>query len=173
VIDAFNVSFLNRVPPQELRARVDEGVMSGTSATRDPMPKTRGKRGSLAWVFALSWLALGPVARAELQNPTGLPLYPNLTSSVLDNVLRTDGLGHWCMHLSARSGDSLAAVEDWYRRALVRASETDVSHDRAYVNLDGIKLAHDVDSVAIYRVAGASATYIEIARCSPGRAAWP
>jgi hypothetical protein len=142
-------------------------------AARDPMLKNRGLRGAWAWLGVLPCLALAPLTRpAEVHNPTGVPLYPNLIIAVLDNVLRTDELGHWCMHLSARSSDSLDAVERWYRGALARTSETDLTHDAVYAgiaNLDGIKLARDVDSVAVYKVAGQPVTFIDIARCSPVR----
>jgi len=153
--------------------------MSNASAARDPLPMAmpcgRGKSPGRAPLICVvvSWMACVPAAwPADMQNPTGLPLYPNLTAAVLDNVFRTDLLGHWCMHLSARSSDSLDSVENWYRRALAKDSETDLNHDPAYgstPNLDGIKLSSNIDTVAIYRVAGSQATFIDLARCSAVR----
>lgn len=106
----------------------------------------------------------------EVNNPTGLPVYPNVDAAWLENRLRTDALGRWCMHLSARSSDSLEAVENWYRTALRAASETDLFHDgdyRMYGDLDGIKLSKGLDFVAVYKAAKGAPTSIDITRCSP------
>lgn len=110
---------------------------------------------------------------AVMRNPTGLPVYPNVDSARLEDRLRTDDLGRWCMHLSARSLDSLAAVENWYRQALSTASETDLRNDgdyeRSYVGLDGIKLTMDLAFVAVYKASRGAATSIDIVRCGPVR----
>jgi hypothetical protein len=77
------------------------------------------------------------------------------------------------MHLSARSLDSLATVENWYRRALSAASETDLRNDRdyesSYVQLDGIKLTMNLGFVAVYQASTGAATSIDIVRCGPIR----
>ena len=110
---------------------------------------------------------------AVMRNPTGLPVYPNVDSARLEDRLRTDDLGRWCMHLSARSLDSLAAVENWYRQALSTASETDLRNDgdyeRSYVGLDGIELTMDLAFVAVYKASRGAATSIDIVRCGPVR----
>jgi hypothetical protein len=106
---------------------------------------------------------------AVVHNPTGLPVYPNIDSARLEDRLRTDDLGRWCIHLYARSSDSLAAVETWYRHALSTASETDLRNDgdyeRSYVGLDGIKLTMDLAFVAVYKASNGAATSIDIVRC--------
>jgi hypothetical protein len=105
-------------------------------------------------------------------NPTGLPVYPSLTGASMEDRVKTDALGHWCIHVNASSSDSLQAVEEWYRHALFKASETDLRHDedyRVYASLDGIKLSVDLDFVAVYKVTRAAPTSIDITRCSPRR----
>ena len=105
-------------------------------------------------------------------NPTGLPVYPSLLGASMEDRLKTDALGHWCIHVTASSSDSLQAVEDWYRHALSKASETDLRHDvdyGIYASLDGIKLSVDLDFVAVYKVSRAAATSIDITRCSARR----
>jgi hypothetical protein len=110
---------------------------------------------------------------AVVDNPTGLPVYPNVDNARLDARLRTDDLGRWCTRLSARSLDSLATVEDWYRQALSSASETDLRNDRdyesSYLQLDGIKLTMNLAFVAVYKASKGAATSIDIVRCGPVR----
>jgi hypothetical protein len=114
-----------------------------------------------------------PIAYAQdAYNLTGLPLYPNLTSVQMDSVTRTDALGHWCMRFAAETFDSLDLVEDWYRKALPRASETDLNHDErynGYFKLSGIKLGIGIDSVTVFRAANQSHTSIELFRCSQSK----
>jgi hypothetical protein len=111
-----------------------------------------------------------PTAQAqEAYNLTGLPLYPNLTSVQMDRVTKTDAMGHLCMRFAAETFDSLDLVEDWYRKALPRASETDLNHDeryKGYFKLSGIKLGIGIDSVTVFRAADQSHTSIELFRCS-------
>jgi hypothetical protein len=105
---------------------------------------------------------------ATINNLTGLPAYPNLNRAVMDDVLRTENLGRWCARFTATTWDSLSAVEEWYRRTLARASETDLARDerfKIYSDLSGIKLALGVDYVALYRRAHQPTT-IELHRCS-------
>jgi hypothetical protein len=110
---------------------------------------------------------------ADVQNPTGLPVYPNVDNARLEDRLRTDDLGRWCVHLHARSLDSLATVENWYRHALSTASETDLRHDgdyqRSFVEFDGIKLTMNLAFVAVYKASTSAVTSIDIVRCGVSR----
>ena len=138
------------------------------------MPLIHLRWGVAAVVYALSLMTRASLAMpAEVHNPTGLPVYPNLDNARLDDRLRTDDLGRWCIRLSARSLDSLATVEDWYRRALSTASETDLRNDgdyeSSYVELDGIKLTMNLAFVAVYKASKGAATSIDIVRCGPVR----
>jgi hypothetical protein len=114
-----------------------------------------------------------PAVAAVVHNPTGLPVYPNIDNARLEDRLRTDDLGRWCIHLSALSLDSLATVENWYRNALSSASETDLRNDgdyeRTYLGLDSIKLTMDLAFVAVYKASQGAATSIDIVRCGPVR----
>jgi hypothetical protein len=116
-------------------------------------------------------LLAAPQMRAEeMQNLTGLPAYPNLNHAVMDGVYRTDTLGHWCMRFWASAADSLATVENWYRRRLTGASEIDLTHDKTYRNysaLSGIKLALGIDYVVVYKINAQAPTSIDLYRCSP------
>ena len=106
---------------------------------------------------------------AVVQNPTGMPVYPNIDNARLDDRLRTDDLGRWCIRLSARSLDSLATVENWYRQTLATASETDLRNDgdyeRSFAQLDGIKLTMNLAFVAVYKASKGAVTSIDIVRC--------
>ena len=138
------------------------------------MPLTYLKWGLAAAVYALCLLTRASLAMAAvLHNPTGLPVYPNVDNARLEDRLRTDDLGRWCMHLSARSTDSLETVENWYRNSLSHASETnlrnDGDYDRSYAQLDGIKLTMDLAFVAVYKASKGAATSIDIVRCGPIR----
>jgi hypothetical protein len=120
----------------------------------------------------LFFIAVVATAAQEAYNLTGLPLYPNLTSVQMDNVTRTDAMGHLCMRFAAESFDSLDTVEDWYRKALPTASETDLNHDEryaAYLKLSGIKLGFGIDSVTVFRTADQSHTIIELFKCSQAK----
>jgi len=110
-------------------------------------------------------------APSSIPNLTGLPAYPNLAKASMDEVYRTEALGRWCARFVATTTDSLRTVEDWYRKTLVRASETDLAHDerfKVYPTLSGIKLAVGIDYVALYRLANQPTT-IELHRCSFNR----
>jgi hypothetical protein len=127
---------------------------------------------SLLGLIAVSALVnAATAAPASVPNLTGLPAYPNLTRAAMDDVWRTEALGRWCARFTATTTDSLRTVEDWYRKTLLRASETDLVHDerfKIYPNLTGIKLALGVDYVALYRLAN-QPTVIELHRCGTGR----
>ena len=139
-----------------------------------PMPLTRLRRGVTVAVCAL-YLTTRPLLAvpAVVHNPTGLPVYPNIDNARLEDRLRSDDFGRWCIHLSARSLDSLPTVENWYRNALATASETDLRNDgdyeRSYVELDGIKLTMNLAFVAVYKASKGAATSIDIVRCGPVR----
>jgi hypothetical protein len=124
-----------------------------------------------ATLLATQLIAAAPSATADdVRNLTGLPAYPRLSSAVMDGVFRTDTLGHWCMRFWASAGDSLGAVEAWYRKSLVGASEIDLAHDKTYkvyAGLAGIKLAMGVDYVVVYKTASDAPTSIDLYRCSP------
>ncbi len=108
------------------------------------------------------------LAGAAVNNLTGLPAYPNLNSGAMDGVFRVEALGRWCSRFTGSTADSLDTVEEWYRKALRVASETDLIHDerfRPYPTLSGVKLAIGLDYVAVYRLP-AQPTIIELHRCS-------
>jgi hypothetical protein len=132
--------------------------------------------GSCASVLSFAMLCAGslavePLCAAEpgVVNLTGLPVYPYLSSAVMDAVERTDTLGHWCRHFSAQTAYSLDTVAQWYRRTLRGASETDLTHDASYgrfPQLLGIKLGIGVDYVAVYKTSAQATTSIDLFRCS-------
>jgi hypothetical protein len=124
----------------------------------------------LAVPLALMAVLPGAALPAPLviDNLTGLPTYPNLTSAAMDKVYRTETFGRWCARFTAATSDPLSAVEAWYRRALIRASESDLAKDErynVYPNLSGVKLALGIDYVALYRTSNLQ-TNIELHRCS-------
>ena len=105
---------------------------------------------------------------AAPDNVTGLPAYPNLTRAGMDSNYRTESFGRQCARFTGATTDSLPTVEEWYRKNLRNASETDLAQDgdyKAYATLSGIKLAMGLDYVAVYRV-GIEETIIELHRCT-------
>jgi hypothetical protein len=137
------------------------------------MPGPRTGFRMLAAVLACVLMgAASNAPAAAVYNSTGLPAYPNLIRARMDDVARTDALGHWCIRFAADTFDRLDLVETWYRKALAGASETDLNHDeryRSYPGLSGIKLARGIDSVTVFRTANQSTTSIELFRCSVAR----
>jgi hypothetical protein len=130
------------------------------------MNSGRALLSGIAVALALCGAAAG--APASVPNLTGLPAYPNLSTAAMDEVYRTEPPGRWCTRFTATTADSLGAVEDWYRKTLARASETDLARDARFGNdpaLSGIKLALGIDYVALYRLANRPTT-IELHRCS-------
>ena len=115
--------------------------------------------------------ALPRTARPDttvIDNLTGLPTYPNLSSAAMDRVYRTETFGRWCARFTASTSDSLSSVETWYRKVLIRASESDLAKDdryKVYPNLSGVKLAVGIDYVALYRTSNQQ-TNIELHRCN-------
>jgi hypothetical protein len=112
-----------------------------------------------------------PAAPGAIPNLTGLPAYPNLANASMDDAYRSEALGRWCARFVATTTDSLGTVEDWYRKTLARASETDLARDerfKVYPAISGIKLALGLDYVALYRLANQPTT-IELHRCSWNR----
>jgi hypothetical protein len=134
------------------------------------MLSRRSSLGSIAILLAFSLLSTAPNALArEVYNLTGLPVYPYLTTADMDDVARTDTMGHWCTRFTAQASAPLEVVEDWYRKALVNASETNLRNDqryRDYSNLTGIKLAVGVDYVTVFRTGNQPTTSIELFKCS-------
>jgi hypothetical protein len=129
------------------------------------------KLAAILWALPLS-LAAARAMPEDLRNLTGLPAYPNLNSAVMDGVYRTDKLGHWCMRFWASASDSLSAVEGWYRKSLIGASEIDLAKDttyKKYTGLTGIKLALGIDYVVVYQTTRQAPTSIDLYRCSPTR----
>ena len=137
------------------------------------MLSRRTSLGSIAILLTFSLLSTAPNAwTREVYNLTGLPVYPYLTTADMDTVARTDTLGHWCARFTAQASDPLAVVEEWYRKALVKPSETDLHNDpayRNYVNLSGIKLAVGIDYVTVFRTGNQPTTSIELFKCSRAR----
>jgi hypothetical protein len=114
--------------------------------------------------------APGTAGEAEKtdKNTTGLPTYPHVSSAMMDGVLRNT-LGRQCTHYAADSPDPLETVEDWYRKALPGAVESDVNKDSiygSYFKLTGIRLSRDNDFLTIYRMPAGSSTSIELFKCS-------
>jgi hypothetical protein len=129
------------------------------------------RRALAAWILAAQLLLLAPQAHsAETRNLTGLPAYPNLNAAVMDEVFRTDKLGHWCMRFWADTSDSLAAVEAWYRKKLIGSSEIDLTRDKTYksfTGLAGVKIVLGIDYVVVYKTNSQAPTSIDLYRCSP------
>jgi hypothetical protein len=126
---------------------------------------------SAAIMLAVQLLVFAPhVLSRETGNLTGLPAHPNLTSAVMDGTFKTDTLGHWCMRFWADTADSLTTVEAWYRKALIGASEIDLTHDKTYKNysgLVGVKIVTGIDYVVVYKTSSQAPTSIDLYRCSP------
>ena len=129
--------------------------------------------GSIAIFWAFSLMSTAPNAWArEVYNLTGLPVYPYLTTADMDNVARTDTMGHWCTRFTAQASAPLEVVEEWYRKALVKASETNLRNAQRYrddVDLSGIKLAIGIDYVTVFRIGNQSTTSIELFKCGRPR----
>jgi hypothetical protein len=151
------------------RTRVALPLFDDSLAHRKMIPWTGSK--IIAVLLTACLLCVTAIAPAQsVYNLTGLPLYPNLSRAKMDGAAKTDALGHWCSRLAAETFDRLDVVQGWYRKALVNASETDLSHDERYkslIMLSGIKLALGIDYVTIYRIANQTTTSIELYRCSP------
>jgi hypothetical protein len=126
-------------------------------------------RFGIFYLYSLLLLSGAPLGFArEVINVTGLPAYPNLSDAKMDDVWKTDTMGHWCARFAGSTSDPLEVVEAWYRKVLFRASETDLNNDPKYagvMKLSGIKLAMGIDSVTIFRAANQSTTSIELFKC--------
>ena len=102
------------------------------------------------------------------QNTTGLPTYPKSGSQQMDAVYRSIPNGQHCIHFSSSTPDALAAVEDWYKKAMPNAKIEDVNINSlygSYFKLDGIKLLVGTDMVNVYRMANDKQTSVEIFKC--------
>jgi hypothetical protein len=105
---------------------------------------------------------------AEQSNTTGLPTYPNMKNQRMDSAYRSLPNGQNCTHFSAVTPDALAAVEDWYKKALPNAKIDDVNKNSLYGNyfkLDGIKLLSGNDIVNVYRMKDDKQTSVELFKC--------
>src|ERR1700761_3083380 len=89
-------------------------------------------------LLSLSILGCAGGHAADTRNLTGLPAYPNLNTAVMEQVFRTDTLGHWCMRFWSATADPLPVVESWYRKNLARSSEIDLSKDKTYQQYPGV-----------------------------------
>lgn len=118
---------------------------------------------------ALCGTFASPSHAADSQaNVTGLPTYPHDADGQMDATVRSIPNGQHCIHYSSNSTDALAAVEDWYRKALPGAKVEDVNKDSLYghyFKLDGIKLLMGNDIVNVYRMGDSKHTSIEIFKC--------
>ena len=137
------------------------------------MLSRRSSLGSIAILLTFSLSSAAPDAwTKEVYNLTGLPVYPYLTTADMDTVARTDTMGHWCTRFTAEASAPLEVVEDWYRKALVNPSETNLRNDpryRDYLKLSGIKLAVGIDYVTVFRTGNQPTTSIELFKCSRAR----
>jgi hypothetical protein len=130
---------------------------------------TKGRLASVSFTLQLLGFA-APADSADTRNLTGLPAYPNLTAAVMDEVFRTDKLGHWCMRFWADTSDPLAVVEAWYRKKMIGSSEIDLSRDKTYnsfAGLAGVKIVLGIDYVVVYKTNSQAPTSIDLYRCSP------
>ena len=125
---------------------------------------------TIAIAASLCSLFIASSGAAESQkNTTGLPTYPHDTGGTMDAVSRSIPNGQHCIHYSSSTPDALAAVEEWYKKALPGAKTDDVNKDSlygSYFKLDGIKLLVGSDIVNVYRMANSDHTTIEIFKCS-------
>ena len=86
----------------------------------------------------------------------------------MDAAYRSWPNGRSCIHFSASTPDGLAAVEDWYKKALPSAKLDDVNKDSMYgdhFKLDGIKLLNGNDFVNVYRMNNGTRTSVELFKC--------
>jgi hypothetical protein len=126
---------------------------------------------AMVWLVPLLVIASDAGSAGEI-NLTGLPMYPNLRSVIMDPLMRTDTLGRWCAHLTGNTSDSVENVVTWYRKTWTGANVNDLRYDpayRAYDTLRGFKLAIGIDSVTVSRVTPGAPTSVELSRCSPIR----
>lgn len=73
------------------------------------------------------------------------------------------------MRFWATASDPITAVEAWYRKSLIGASEIDLVKDKTYKNyagLVGIKLVTGIDYVVVYKTTSQAPTSIDLYRCS-------
>ncbi len=141
-----------------------------SSSLRALHPLANKLRFLLALSLAIQLPTFADAGTYEVANSTGLPLFPYLSRAAMDQVTKTDTLGRRCSRFAGETSYPLDKVEAWYRTALVRASETDLTNDeryKRYAALTGIKLALGIDYVTVFRVAAGAATSIELFRCSP------
>ena len=123
-----------------------------------------------ATAFALQLLAVSSptLASDSSKNTTGLPTYPRVDGGMMDPVPR-DTFGRKCTHFATDTPDPLQIVENWYRKALAGATESDVNKDSIYgdyFKLTGIKLSRGDDFLTVYRTENGKSTSIELFKCA-------
>jgi hypothetical protein len=129
------------------------------------MPTRRTLLTALAIGYSLT-LAEGA---QTAKNATGLPTYPRDSGGTMDSEYRSVPTGQHCIHYASSTPDTLALVEDWYKKALPSARTDDVNRNSiygGYFKLDGIKLVIGNDFLTIYRTSNATRTSIEIFKCN-------
>ena len=126
------------------------------------MPRSHTARAATA---ALALMLAGAVHSAGSDdNTTGLPSYPHDEHRKMDAVARSLPNGQHCTHYSSSSTDALAAVIDWYKKALPNARVEDVNKDSLYGNyfkLEGVKLVVGNDIVNVYRTPDMHLPYVK------------
>ena len=104
----------------------------GGPADMMPDAHLRGSLSGFAAAAAMALCTLPAASPAATRNLTGLPTYPHLDKAAMDDTWRTESLGRWCAKFTGVTSDPLDSVEDWYRRTLYRASETDLTRDERF-----------------------------------------
>ena len=102
------------------------------------------------------------------KNTTGLPTYPHDAGGIMDATYRSIPNGQHCINYQTSSKDSLATVEDWYKKELPNAKIDDINHNSWYgsnFKLNGIKLQLGNDVVNIYADTDRNMTTIELFKC--------
>jgi len=125
-----------------------------------------------ALAITLATTSPANAGRRADKNTTGLPTYPQDKGGIMDAVMRSIPNGQRCTHYASDTTDPLAAVIEWYKKALPGAKVEDVNKDSlygSYFKLDGVKLLVGNDIVNVYRGGldsdGAKKTSIEIFKC--------
>jgi hypothetical protein len=117
---------------------------------------------------ALIGFIASAVAAGGQPNTTGLPNYPHAGDGTMDATFRSLPNGQHCINYMTNSGDSLSAVEDWYKKQLPNAKVDDINHNSlfgSYFKLNGIKLLSGNDIINIYADTDRNKTTIELYKC--------
>jgi hypothetical protein len=117
-------------------------------------------------VVLVGFIATAATA-GEQQNSTGLPTYPH-ANGIMDATFRSLPNGQHCISYMSSTGDSLNAVEEWYKKLLPNAKIDDINHNSmfgSYFKLNGIKLLSGNDLVNVYADTDRNKTTIELYKC--------